>query len=142
MFSAGGPGVAGNLFERVFGHRARPGPPRGAGLETKLVILPSRVMTGQGTVTIARPGPLPRMLAQRHSGHHAPPVLGLRWHGQPARQYGHPPGEHVPGLRPRGAIIGQPCPVCQAPGNRPAGNVTAHAPAGIPDGTPSTSPRP
>jgi molecular chaperone DnaJ len=141
LFGAGGPAFADGLFERLFGRRARPGPPRGADIETDLWIPLSRVLAGgQETVTIERPGPCPDCSgtgARPGTEPRACPACTGTGQQRLTSRRGNVVVQQVspcPDCGGRGSVIDQPCPACQGTGQVvQQDQVTVRIPAGIPE---------
>jgi molecular chaperone DnaJ len=143
LFGAGGPVSAGGLFERLFGRQARPGPPRGADIQTEVMIPLTRVAAGgRQSVTIQRPGPCPSCSGTGARPGTAPRACpGCAGTGQQAltSRRGNVTVQQVrpcPDCGGRGNVIDQPCPACSGTGQAiQHEQVTIRIPAGIPEQT-------
>lgn len=143
LFGGFGFDLEGGLFERIFGRRARRGPPRGADIEVPVTIPLDRVVSGgEETVAIDRPGPCTTCGGSgARPGTEPAPCQACAGTGRHTRssRHGNVVVQQVTTCATcggRGTIIEDPCPDC---GGR--GEIVHHdavrirIPAGIGDGT-------
>jgi molecular chaperone DnaJ len=137
------PGFGAGLFERFFGRRARPGPPRGADIETEVTIPLTRIAAGgEETVTISRPGHCAACSGSGARPGTTPrpcPACGGTGQRVAGSQRGNVIVRQVtacPACAGRGIMTGQPCPGCGGTGQAvQEEDVTVRIPPGLPDGT-------
>ncbi|MGE5288619.1 MAG: DnaJ C-terminal domain-containing protein [Micromonosporaceae bacterium] len=137
------PGFGDGLFERFFGHRAGPGPPRGADIETEVTVPLDRIATGgEETLTISRLGPCAACSGSGARPGTRPrpcPACGGTGQRVAGSQRGNVTIRRVmacPACEGRGTLIDQPCGDCRGTGQAAhEDHVTVRIPAGIPDAT-------
>ncbi|HUK67933.1 MAG TPA: DnaJ C-terminal domain-containing protein [Streptosporangiaceae bacterium] len=135
-------GFGAGLFERFFG-RARPGPPRGADIETEVAVPLTRIATGGAeTVTISRPGACAACSGSGAWPGTTPrpcPACGGTGERVAGSLRGHVIVRQVtacPDCAGRGTVIDQPCTGCGGTGQAvQKEQVTVGIPPGLPDAT-------